>query len=162
MNREEFKKLSFEEQKKVLDSRTLSEIYKSKIGDYSHFEIGNPDRLKSLDTSLRILIGKTNDIRIALCSHQEIINREFPEHFCRVCNTDLSVGNKARWNDFLVLRHPQCSKPICGDCAENNPDEFHLAFRNGLDKYKKISEEEKLLGHFINSLSKLKQEIGAS
>ena len=150
---EQKNKLSFEER------YTLVERYSSNLRDYSHFKIENPDRLKSLDTSLRILIGKTDDIRIALCSHQAIINREFPEHFCRICNTDLSVGNKARWNDFLVLRHPQCQKPICGDCAKNNPDEFHIAFKKGLDKYQEISEEENLLGHFINALYQLKKEV---
>ncbi len=139
--------------------KTVAEKYKSRILDYSHFRIENPDMLKSLDTSLRILIGKTNDVRIALCSHQAIINREFPEHFCRICNTDLSVGNKARWNDFLVLRHPQCTKPICHNCAENKPDLFFIAFKKGLNKYNKISNDEKLLGHFINSLSQLKKEV---
>ena len=98
--------------------RPLVEEYKGRILNYSHFRVEDGDKLKELDTSLRILIGKTDDVRIALCSHQAIINREFPEHFCRVCNTDLSVGNKARWNDFLVLRHSQCFKPICKECED--------------------------------------------
>ena len=142
--------------------RTLVEKYKGRILDYSHFDIKDKDVRKELDTSLRILIGKTDDVRIALCSHQAIINREFPEHFCRVCNTDLSVGNKARWNDFLVLRHSQCFKPICSNCAENNPDAFFLAFKKGLNKYNKISDDERLLGHLINSLNQLKKEVSNS
>jgi len=86
------------------------------------------------DTFFRNHIGKTNDINVAMCSHDAIINREMPEHYCRICHTDLSVVGKARVNDYLVLRHPQCTKPICLKCSENNPDEFYKAFEKGVYK----------------------------
>jgi hypothetical protein len=82
------------------------------------------------DSFFRLHIGKTDDINVAMCSHDAIINRETPEHYCRVCHKDLSVV-KARVNDYLVLRHPQCTKPICLDCAKTNPDEFYKAFERG-------------------------------
>ncbi len=82
------------------------------------------------DTFFRLHIGKTDDINVAMCSHDATINRETPEHYCRVCHKDLSVV-KARVNDYLVLRHPQCTKPICMDCAKTNPDEFYKAFERG-------------------------------
>jgi hypothetical protein len=82
------------------------------------------------DTFFRLHIGKTDDINVAMCSHDATINREQPEHYCRVCHKDLSIV-KGRVNDYLVLRHPQCTKPICCDCAKNNPDEFYKAFEKG-------------------------------
>jgi hypothetical protein len=83
------------------------------------------------DTFFRLHIGKTDDINISLCSHDAIINRETPEHYCRICHTDLSITGKARVNDYLVLRHPACTKPICLKCAEEKPDAFYLAFKEG-------------------------------
>lgn len=114
----------------------LIKEYSQRPNGYGHYEKPTIDGniTKFIDTRLRFAIGKTEDIRVALCSHQAIIQREFPQHFCRVCNKDLSIDGISRWNDFLVLRHPQCFKPICGDCAENNPDVFHIAFRRGLSK----------------------------
>jgi hypothetical protein len=84
------------------------------------------------DTFFRLHIGKTEDINVAMCSHDAIINRETPEHYCRVCHKDLSVV-KARVNDYLVLRHPKCTKPICLECSQNNPDEFFKAFERGTE-----------------------------
>lgn len=125
---------------------SMIERYENMLNGFGHYTepTFEGNIIKWIDTNLRIAIGKTDDMGVALCSHQAIINREFPEHFCRVCNTDLSVGNKARWNDFLVLRHPQCFKPICRNCGENNPDEFYIAFRKGLIKHEIMKERIKL------------------
>jgi hypothetical protein len=100
-----------------------------------------------LDTLLRICIGKTDDINVSLCSHKAIINRELGEKFCRVCQKDLSVVGEGRYNDYLVLRHPLCQQPICLDCAVNNPDEFHKAFKNGLEEYKAM--DPVIRAHFL-------------
>lgn len=83
------------------------------------------------DTFFRLHIGKTDDINVAMCSHDATINRETPEHYCRVCHTDLAVVGKGRINDYLILRHPQCTKPICMKCAKEKPDEFYKSFVNG-------------------------------
>ena len=119
--------------------------YKNELEGHGHYnkETYEGNLIKKMDTELRICIGKTDNIRIALCSHQAIINREFPDHFCRVCNTDLSLDGKARWNDFLVLRHPQCTKPICSKCAEENPDAFHIAFREGLRRFEEQNKKRR-------------------
>ena len=98
-------------------------------------EWGHDKHLINIDTLMRICIGKTDDINVPLCSHKAIINRELGEKFCRVCQKDLSVVGEGRCNDYLVLRHPRCQQPICFECAENNPDEFYLAFRNGMIEY---------------------------
>lgn len=100
----------------------------------------NECNVAQIDFLLRECIGKTDDIKIPLCSHNTIINRELPENFCRVCHKELKTGI-ARWNDYLVLRHPNCNKPICNDCAEKNPDIFHLAFKKGLKQYKVLRED---------------------
>jgi len=133
---------------------TLVQRYKQMIKHYSHSEekwgfqaltqedlIGS---IKALDVSLRTAIGKTDDINISLCSHQAILSREFPEHYCRVCNKDLNVIGTGRYNDFLVLRHPNCRKPICIKCAKEQPDEFYIAFKKGLEKLKKSAKTEKV------------------
>ena len=141
--------------------KNIVERYGNLLGGYSHQDdkwgkglLGEDFNsltysIKFLDTALRQNIGKTEDITVSACCHQAIINREFPNHFCRVCNTDFSVGNKAKWNDFLVLRHPQCFKPICKECAEANPDEFHIAFRQGLERMKKKSMEDRIFEQLV-------------
>lgn len=100
--------------------------------------------VRDIDFKLRTLIGKTDDLGVAKCSHAKILENEFPddENRCRQCGMSLPVGF-ARWNDYLVLRHSQCTRPICSDCAENRPDIFHTAFREGLRKYmeSKITNE---------------------
>ena len=153
------------------ERKTLVRRYKYLISRYSHedekykkgFFGETNDSLsystKFLDTTLRMLIGKTNNIRIALCSHQAIINREFPVDFCRVCNKDLSIENVGRYNDYLVLRHPQCLKPICMDCAKNKPDAFFIAFKKGLDKFQGLKHDERILLHFIEDLKKLSKQV---
>ena len=100
------------------------------LGD-PHENVNDICSIKKMDFELREAIGKTEDISVSLCSHQAILAREYPEHFCRICNKDLSVVTP-RWNDYLVLRHPLCRKPICFECAKNNPDEFHKAFQRGI------------------------------
>lgn len=114
--------------------RNLMEKYLVELGDPHNLR--RPMRVNTLDYFLRESIGKTDDIHIAMCSHKAIINRELGDKFCRVCQKDLSIVGVGRWNDYLVLRHPQCQQPICIECAKNNPDEFHKAFQKGLCKYK--------------------------
>ena len=131
------------EGQKIVEFNGMISHYKQELDGYGHYEkpTFEGNIIKWLDTTLRMAIGKTDDIRIALCSHQAIINREFPNYFCRVCNTDLSIEGKGRFNDFLILRHPQCTKPICSKCAKENPDAFHIAFREGLKKVEKLRAE---------------------
>lgn len=107
--------------------------YLNQVEKKGHY-VGQPDitNLSFIDTMLRRCIGKTDDIKIALCSHNAIVNRELGEGFCRVCQKDLRVIGIGRFNDYLVLRHPMCQQPICLDCAKNNPDEFHIAFKRGI------------------------------
>lgn len=118
----------------------LLERYIYTIGD-THLDgvenqnFANP---KVIDYWLREFIGKTDDIRVAACSHNAIINREMVG-ICRVCQKPLTTG-VGRWNDYLILRHPQCLNPICLDCAENNPDDFYKAFSKGLKKYELFRE----------------------
>ena len=99
-----------------------------------------------IDFRLRTCIGKTNNIKTSLCSHDAIVTRELGEGFCRVCHRQLNFKNKmkcvARYNDYLVIRNKRCPSPICLDCAKNNPDEFHKAFKKGLKAFK---TENKLL-----------------
>ena len=145
--------------------------YKAMINNYSHedekykrgfFGESNLSLIystKFLDTTLRMLIGKTDNMKVSLCSHQAILNREFPNHFCRVCNKDLSIDGIGRFNDFLVLRHPNCRKPICLDCAKNNPDSFYIAFRNGLEKFENMKHNERIVLHLIEDLKEVKNEI---
>ena len=153
------------------EDKPIVERYKNMISAYSHEDdkykkgffgeenISLLTSIKFLDTTLRMLIGKTDDVRIALCSHQAIINREFPTHFCRVCNKDLSIGNVGRYNDYLVLRHPQCLKPICIDCAKNKPDVFFIAFKKGLDKFQEFKQDERILLHFIKDLKDFSKQL---
>ena len=95
-------------------------------------------RKQFIRTALRECIGKTDDINVPLCSHKAIINRELGEGFCRVCQKDLRGNNEGRYNDHKVLDHPRCRQPICSYCAENNPDEFHKAYKQGVEKLKRM------------------------
>jgi hypothetical protein len=113
----------------------------SLVKEYKEKYLESNDRhALTLDTLLRFCIGKTDDINVPLCSHKAIINRELGEKFCRVCQKDLSKAGIGRYNDYLVLRHELCQQPICLDCAINNPDEFHKAFKLGLEEYKNIDK----------------------
>jgi len=121
------------------ETKSLMEQYLDKYvanGNYTHDK-----HLINIDTIMRICIGKTDDINVPLCSHKAIINRELGERFCRVCQKDLSIVGEGRYNDYLVLRHPRCQQPICFDCAKNNPDEFHKAFKNGMIEYQMMDPE---------------------
>jgi hypothetical protein len=114
------------------ENKSLMEAYLKRYVEPDH------GRTLGIDTLLRECIGKTDDIDVPLCSHKAIINRELGEGFCRICQKDLRVIGEGRWNDYLILRHPKCQQPICFDCAENNPDEFHKSFREGLEEYKRL------------------------
>lgn len=126
-------------------TKNLVERYQDKLTD-EHAICATADMIKTgnkegflnvpmIDTLLRNAIGKTDDIRVALCSHKAILNRELPLDYCRQCNKKIKPG-QGRFNDFLVLRHPHCFKPICAKCAVENPDKFYLAFKKGVDKLK--------------------------
>ena len=101
------------------------------------FELDPQGRRRFMDIVLRDLIGKTDDITVSLCSHAAIINREFGEHFCRVCHKECKKG-VGMYNDHLLIMHRECRQPICSDCAEERPDEFHKAFRAGTKQYQRI------------------------
>ncbi len=110
----------------------LAEKYMALLGDAHDLSETPSISVKLLDFSLRKAIGKTNDLRIPLASHAQIISRELKNRVCRVCSRGLT-GTQARYNDYLVLRHPNCKSPICLDCSKNKPDAFHKAFKRGLE-----------------------------
>jgi hypothetical protein len=92
------------------------------------------------DTLLRISIGKADnidDLRVGLCSHQMIAERERdlmgfdPTSYCRRCG--VSVQDQIRCNDYLTLRNPQCRGPICYDCTKDGGDVFYRSFLHGRD-----------------------------
>ena len=117
----------------------LYQQYLWKLND-AHYDAGvdNPFSLQSIDFKIREAIGKTDKLDVALCSHAKILEREFPddELRCRQCGIKLTTGF-GRFNDYLVLRHPHCTRPICVDCAKNRPDVFYDAFRKGIDRLEK-------------------------
>lgn len=136
--------------------RNMYERYLVDLGNPHNLFSKEPMRLNRIDLGLREAIGKTNDIHISLCSHIAIINRELGDNFCRVCQKDLSVTGVGRYNDHLVLRHPQCFQPICLNCAKNNPDKFHLAFKKGLTVYK---ERKSMKLKTIKMLNEMESDI---
>ena len=108
--------------------------YQTMLGDAHSYDkdgIG----IRQLDFKLREAIGKTEDIKVAKCSHNIIRSMEAGERFCRVCGKDLQVVGVVRINDYLVLRHKFCKAPICLDCSRNHPDSFYKAFDVGLARY---------------------------
>ena len=121
---------------------SLYQKYLSELGDPHN--LTHPSSLKRLDLKLRELIGKTDDLNISRCSHAYILKHELPdeENRCRQCGIKLTVGI-ARWNDYLVIRHPKCDRPICKECAEKRPDIFHIKFREAINKLKEINLVEK-------------------
>lgn len=108
----------------------LSKRYMKILGD-PHDNLKNIFSCNFLDFHLRHFIGKE---QFGLCKHSLIISREMGEKYCRICNKELKVG-VGRYNDYLVLRNKGCPAPICLDCSKNNPDDFHMAFKKGLEKY---------------------------
>lgn len=63
--------------------------------------------------------------------HERLGFREFKandSNVCRVCNKDIEGG---RVNDHLarVSGFDEINKPICMDCSKENPDEYHIAFK---------------------------------
>jgi len=111
--------------------KSLIMEYQKRLGDPHLVKCDMPN-LKLLDLRLREAIGKTEDIRVAKCSHNIIKSMEAGEGFCRVCGKDLQVVGEARVNDYLVLRHKYCKAPICLDCSRNRPDTFHKAYKTGV------------------------------
>lgn len=51
-------------------------------------------------------------------------------NLCRVCKAEMIEGIP-RYNDHLgvVFAVDKVNAPICMDCAENKPDEYHVAFK---------------------------------
>ena len=148
--------------------RSLKERYIKQIsskGMIEHYNRRGDEHYKPLyslfwDTTLRECIGKTDDINVSLCSHDAIINRELPEHFCRVCHKNLAKNGIGRVNDYLVIRHPQCQQPICLDCAKNKPDEFHKKFEEGVTRYHTISAVNRIasdLSEMVTLIEKAKK-----
>lgn len=104
---------------------------------YSIVPHGTNSFMAIYDTAMRIAIGKTDDINVSLCSHlaikaRERIGDEKAEKHCRVCGKDIWIVGVAKIMDYLILRHPKCPGPICLNCSETNPDDFHLAFKRGV------------------------------
>lgn len=114
---------------------SLYQKYLSRLGD--PHDIQNPYGMNAIEFKIRNMMGKTDDIEVSKCSHAYILKHELPddENRCRQCGIKLDVGI-GRWNDYLVIRHPKCNRPICKECAEKRPDEFHLRFREALKKLK--------------------------
>lgn len=119
---------------------------------------------KLFNFELRECIGKTDDIRASLCMHSAIVAREMAAKgivVCRVCGKPLPEG-KGRFNDHKVLRHPNCVQPICVKCADENPDEFYIAFKSGVEEmnvaplYVKSAE----LLHEIEKLTQITSKVG--
>ena len=117
-----------------------------------------------LDTFLRVFIGKVDDNKQSVCSHDAIIRREIsgkdPEKYCRVCSRNLNVNGIGRCNDFLFIRNRECKGPICIDCFKNKPDKFYNAYKKGLKKYKMFTKalavSENELEELDNFIDKLK------
>lgn len=68
-------------------------------------------RRNELHTKLGFRQFKVNDVNI-----------------CRICNKELEGG---RVNDHLarVDGFDEINQPICMDCSKDNPDEYHIAFK---------------------------------
>jgi hypothetical protein len=68
---------------------------------------------------------------------------------CRVCG--MNLDGKGRYNDHILLADPKVTKPICVNCAQNNPDEHHK-------KFKKLTEKTNFANNIeAKSLSKFAQ-----
>lgn len=124
-------------------AESLMVKYLAQLGD-PHGKLSSPFSLKFLDFNLRTLIGKSKriaDLKVGLCSHQAILERERdakgknPEHYCRKCGINLNIVGVGRCNDYLVLRNPFCRSPICLECVHKGGDVFYQAFKRGLDEY---------------------------
>jgi hypothetical protein len=146
--------------------RSLKERYVRWISDKGtifHYNRPGDEQYKIVyplfwDTRFRDLIGKTDDINVSLCSHDAIISRELPEHFCRVCHTNLAKVGIGRVNDYLVIRHPQCRQPICLDCSKNRPDAFYKAFEEGVIKHQALSAAERIIGNLNDMVTLIEQK----
>ena len=110
--------------------------YQAMLGDAHSYDKGGIG-MRQLDLRLREAIGKTEDIKVAKCSHNIVRSMEAGECFCRICGKDLRVVGVPRTNDYLVLRHKYCKAPICGDCSISRPDAFYKAFKAGIETMKR-------------------------
>lgn len=123
---------------------------------------GDNNILSVLDTELRMFIGKTDNVDIAKCSHNAILERERdkegkdPEHYCRKCGLFLNEDGIGRVNDFLLLRHKKCRGPICLDCVKKGGDVFYRAFKNGVDAREKFHQ---LLRNLEDTNNKLEEYL---
>lgn len=127
--------------KRSLEKSLMTKYIEEIEGDHS---LKSP--IRKLDFLLRTYIGKSErveDLRIGLCSHQAILERERdtkgrnPEHFCRKCGINLNTVGIGRCNDHLVLRNPFCRGPICMQCIDDGGDVFYQAFSRGVEEYGK-------------------------
>lgn len=119
---------------------SLYQKYLSELGDPHNLDLESfSGFIKRTDFAIRETMGKTDNIQVAKCSHAYILKHELPddENRCRQCGIILSVG-VARWNDYLVIRHPKCTRPICMECSEERPDLFHIRFKEALKKLRYI------------------------
>jgi hypothetical protein len=120
--------------------KTTTELvkgYHKQLGD-PHDNLSNPFSLNSIDFRIRTLMGKTKETssKDGFASHMRILKRQRRINedslVCRRCLKDLDVVGIGRWNDFLVIRAKDCTQPICHTCAKNNPDVYHIKFREAL------------------------------
>ena len=117
--------------------------YAEQLGD-PHDSISDPHSLNNLDFTLRTFMGKTEKKKnkMGYASHSEILKRqngvEDDDLVCRRCLKDLSIVGEGRYNDFLIIRASDCTQPICSSCAENNPDSYHLKFKEAINMRKTV------------------------
>lgn len=111
-----------------------------------------------VDTLLRISIGKANDIddlRVGLCSHQMITERERdlkgidPTTHCRRCGVNLL--DQIRCNDYLTLRNKWCRGPICHECTKDGGDVFYRAFVSGCGTFERWGALSAVLSSWFDS-----------
>ncbi len=74
-----------------------------------------------------------------------------PKFFCRVCHKDLSNNDHFLYNDHLDANgyyrypYPQCTQPICQNCAKTNPDVFHKAYQNDMNEAAKRKADDSVV-----------------
>lgn len=115
---------------------SLYQKYLSELRDPHNINGDGIGNMKNrLDFTIRKLMGKTDNIEVAKCSHAYILEHEQldDELRCRQCGINLN-GVYPRINDYLVIRHPKCKSPICLECSKNRPDIFNIRFKEAIAK----------------------------